>query len=324
MQKEEGSEGADSDLPVLYSSIYDSIPQFTPRRGRTSELKIRNTPIKQPLYSEEDVKRLMDLVIKGKKGIKYNPRLTGKEGAESYITKRGLEGWNVVEGDMDFDPDTPDNVVLLDKNKIPRFIDGYSISKRRPDFLFQRPEYTGRINEWKGRVKEGQMTEEAFKVSQSDLKQYYKTHSTQQSRDAEAIEEWKDRHNKEKKERIVHKMYLETYPKEQRSTEKEAAFIAKYKDVKESPSVLLRKLIAYKVKLLEDNGGIKFINKFRLLTDVFNTLVTFYKAEKKMKPEDRLTSLQYYQIYEAIRDADISTYYAKFISWPVRQASQAK
>jgi uncharacterized protein YdaT len=313
----------EDDFPTNYAAFYNAIPSSIPRRGRTGRVreapKIRNAPIKQPLYSDKDVKRLSDLVIMSKKGIKYNPRLTDIEGAKNYITKRNLEGWEAVAKDYDDDPSTPDNVILFDKYNAPRVIDGYSFSKRRPDFLFQKPAYKAAINEARGRLNEGFITEDVFKITQSDLKQYYKTHSTEQSRNEEGLEDWKNRRNKEKSERIVHKMYLEATPKEQRSVEKEAAFIEQYKDVKESPSITLRKLIADRVKNFEINGGFRYIEKFRLLTELYKSVINSYRQANNIDPAARITGHQYSQIFNVLFGADMKTLCADLLDkWPAK------
>jgi hypothetical protein len=97
-------------------------------------------------YTGEDVAHLLDLIVERQRDIKYNPNLTYSQGAQNFITKRGLatKGWSTLSGDYDNDPNTPDNVLILDKGKVPRYIDGYSIGtgerKRADAILIPRRE----------------------------------------------------------------------------------------------------------------------------------------------------------------------------------------
>jgi hypothetical protein len=312
MQKE-SVEGIVDERGEHYKTVYGSIPESIPRRGRAGKEKeapkFRNVSIKQPSYSADDVKRLMDLVVLGNKGIKYNPNLTVEEGARNYIAKRKLEGWDVEVGDLDEDSDTPDNVVIMDKNLVPRVIDGYSLSKRRPDFLFQRPQYKHQIADFKS-----QYDDAHFKIAKSDLRQYYKTHSTESSRAEESFENYVPRHRKEKQEKLLHKMYLESTPKEQRNDAAEAKFYKDYEDVKEHPSISIRRIIAREVKKFEQNNKIKYVEKFKLLAELFNESVARYKSVNKIPANQPLIGVAYKTLRDQMNGVDFPSYFNNILT----------
>jgi hypothetical protein len=113
-------------------------PTFTPSQPRAF------LGSKAPKYTAGDVANLMNLVIDKQRGIDYNPNLTYVQGANKFASKR--KGWTGISGDFDNDPLTPDNVVILDKDGVPRVVDGYSIGtgiKRRntATFLPRKTEY---------------------------------------------------------------------------------------------------------------------------------------------------------------------------------------
>jgi hypothetical protein len=92
-------------------------------------------------YTGDDIANLLDLIVQKQRGIDYNPNLTYPEGAQLHLNKKGLakKGWTVMSGDFDTDPNTPDNVLLVDDKKIPRVVDGYSIgtgNRKRRDNVF--------------------------------------------------------------------------------------------------------------------------------------------------------------------------------------------
>jgi hypothetical protein len=83
---------------------------------------------KAPKYTTDDVKNLSQLIIQKQRGIGFDRKLMTKDGAEKFIRQRKLENkLRAVSGDFDDDPITPDNVVIVDNQNIPKYIDGYSI-----------------------------------------------------------------------------------------------------------------------------------------------------------------------------------------------------
>jgi hypothetical protein len=124
-------------LKPSYAQLVGSFAKNTAPRVKVPSKLVR---IPKPTYDVDIATKLSDIVIQGKRGIRYHPNLTTVEGGRDYIKSRGLDPkkWHVISGDWDNDPNTPDNVIIQQQGK-PRVIDGYSLSSRRPDFLYRSP-----------------------------------------------------------------------------------------------------------------------------------------------------------------------------------------
>jgi hypothetical protein len=61
--------------------------------------------------------------------ISYNPYLTTPHTAQQWLSaqqaKNKLRDYSIVTEDLDNNPRTPDDVIIVDHRRIPRFVDGY-------------------------------------------------------------------------------------------------------------------------------------------------------------------------------------------------------
>jgi hypothetical protein len=249
--------------------------------------------IPRPGYRNEDARHLSDLVIQGKRGIKYYPSLTTRQGGEKYITDRKLDRkkWKVEEGDLDNDPNTPDNVVIWNDDK-PKFIDGYTLAPRRPDFLYRTPKYSEQFVGYK------QLEPAQRKIKTSQLKRYLTTHVTQESQGSEDVNAYIDRDDKNRHEKMIHKMYLEdTHMNDIPRTEvNRLAFEKKYAGLTKLPSAMLRDVIADKLKVVEQRIKHRFgdrtkklnnkvADKLNLIRIIYDTIVEEFKERNNIHDE---------------------------------------
>jgi hypothetical protein len=250
----------------------------------------------RPKLSDSDFKGLYDIVIPSKSGIGYNPRFTTKEGALGYITKHNLEEkWNVTSGDYDDDVETPDNVIVWDSQNRPHIIDGYYLTPRRTDVLnYPRIQ---KVNEdfASGVIK----TKEEADAIKSSIKKYYKTHTTPVSQAAETPEQYAARAKQDKVNKVLHKMYLEKFPKEERNEQNEFAYkngiYQRYGDgIATGPVMILRSEVANRVR------DVKVRDKLKLLNGLYRSAVLAYKTAKGIDADDKLIGENYLTIAEKV------------------------
>jgi hypothetical protein len=82
--------------------------------------------------------RLVKTIGEKNKGVSFNPYLTTEYTAKQWLADRqaqdkkaGLsthEGWGVVAEDLDTNPETPDDIIVVDSRGNPRIVSGYSIN----------------------------------------------------------------------------------------------------------------------------------------------------------------------------------------------------
>jgi esterase/lipase superfamily enzyme len=85
-----------------------------------------------------------------------------------------------VSGDFDDDPYTPDNVLVIDKNNIPRYIDGYSITPN-----------TKRLVKITTTQQDKAQLASFDKVDKSIYKKWLKRYLTETQRQSHPYEQWK-------------------------------------------------------------------------------------------------------------------------------------
>jgi hypothetical protein len=238
--------------PPAYTSL---VQGFKHGGGVKAKKTAKIVRIPRPRYDYETAKSLSNIVIQGKRGIRYHPNLTTVQGGRDYIVSRGLdpEKWTVDSGDWDNDPNTPDNVIIYQDSK-PRVIDGYTLSSRRPDFLYRAPKWKGEFDEIRKITDDNER-----KVKTPQLKHYLLTHSTQASQASENVAKFIDRDNKNKYKDIIHKMYLEHTHRNklERTDQLQKDFVALVENdiSKESPklpSTMLRDHINSQIKTIEE------------------------------------------------------------------------
>jgi hypothetical protein len=251
----------------------------------------------RPNLSSTDYLSLYNVVVPRKAGIGYNPQFTTQEGATDYISRHNLEEkWNVTSGDYDDDVNTPDNVIVWDSQNRPHYIDGYYLTPRRTDVLT----YPGikKVNQdFRSGVIKTKQEADAIK---STIKKYYKTHTTPASQSVESPEQYAVRAKQDKINKILHRMYLEKYPKEQRDENTERAYktsiISRYGNLEIGPVMILRREIANRVR------NVKVNNKLGLLNQLFREAVSYYKQAKGVGDEEKLIGEDYIYIAERVRD----------------------
>jgi hypothetical protein len=90
-------------------------------------------------YDFKGMQELLDLIALRKHGIYYNPELTTLDSAQDYLDRikknRGhrFYGGRVVAEDLDFDPRTDDNILILNNKDLPAAIDGYEYNDGKKD-----------------------------------------------------------------------------------------------------------------------------------------------------------------------------------------------
>jgi hypothetical protein len=263
----------------------------------------------KPVYAQNDYSNLYNLVVPSRSGIGYNPRFTTPEGALDYITKNNLEEkWNVTSGDYDDDLNTPDNVIVWDSQNRPHYIDGYYLTPRRTDVL----SYPGiqKVNqEFRSGVIKTKQEADAIK---STIKKYYRTHTTPASQAAETPEQYAVRAKQDKINKILHRMYLEKYPKEQRDDNTERAYktmiLQKYPNLEIGPVMILRREIANRVR------DVKVNNKLGLLNQLFREAVSYYKQAKGVPDEDKLLGEDYIYIAERVHGGQLDQAFSSHIN----------
>jgi hypothetical protein len=314
----------DSFINPSYATLVGGFAKNAAPRTKVPSKLVR---IPKPKYDVDIATKLSDVVIQGKRGIRYHPHLTTVEGGKEYIKSRGLDPkkWKVISGDWDKDPNTPDNVIIHQEGK-PRVIDGYSLSSRRPDFLYRDPK-------WKGEFDVIRKIEdpEVRRVKTSQLKHYLLTHSTAKSQTGEDLATYLERDDDRKYKDILHKMYLEYTRRTntERSDDGQKAFIAQFENAisKQSPklpSTMFHEYISNQIKLLElANPGIKFgsrdltdedgntLDKLRLIREIYTTIVGRFKHANGIKDKKHPrtnkpvkvnpTQVQFLQIHDAER-----------------------
>jgi hypothetical protein len=80
------------------------------------------------------VQQLLDLIVLRKHGISYNPELTTLQAYLDRIKKnRGhrFYGGRVIVEDLDLDPRTADNIVILNNKDLLAVVDGYELNDGR-------------------------------------------------------------------------------------------------------------------------------------------------------------------------------------------------
>jgi hypothetical protein len=277
--------------------------------------------IPRPGYRYGDVKHLSDLVIKHKKGIRYHPSLTTQEGAEKYIgSRKNPEKWVVKKADFDKDPSTPDNVVIFEKKR-PKFIDGYTLSTRRPDFLYRAPEWKETFAGYK------ELKPEESKLRTSQLKNYLVTHSTQESQASESLDKFIKRDTKAKHEHLITKMYLEHTRGMLRTKEGKTKFFEEFGGIQKLPSATLRDLVIQKLKQVEEYKRViygdrtrqyrgKVADKLNLIRIIYNSIVHNFKLKKGIEdqklPNGQIKKVNptQVQLLELISEEQQSNHYA--------------
>jgi hypothetical protein len=269
----------------------------------------RRKPVtfKRPVYSLDDSEKLYDLVVTRKGGIKYNPRLVTKETATQYLSDKNLEDkYNVLSGDFDNDVNTPDNVIVVDEQGRRRYIDGYSLIARRPEVL-----YADEFEDMNYSVKSGNMTKQEADIKKRDLKKYNKTHVTAQSREDEPIDVFLSRVGNERKFSILHKLYLDKFPKEQRNENTERNYktyvLTTFPDIAIGPAMLVRRTIAAQIKGLEAQGH-RFRDKLGLINALYQTTLDDFRKSKNIPGDYKLIGDDYLQIVLALRENKIGNY----------------
>jgi hypothetical protein len=318
---EKGFSGIHGD--ELYRSYFDAIPAYQrptrrrkerppvptshifegPRRKAASFERVRLAP-----RGEEDIptESLYDILVHNKRGIKYIPSLTTKEGAEYYLDKHNLEDkWNVISGDFDNDEDTPDNVVILDQDKRKRFIDGYGFIPRRYDVLNYKE-----IQDINKAVKEGTLSKQQAGITKSNLRKYNRTHATAASRAEESINDYINRINLQKQYNVLHKMYLEHYPKEQRTPEREQEYKAKvltnFPDIGIGAINIFRRALSRKVQELEATG-VRFRDKLGLLHTLLVHSIVKYRAQFNFPENIKIIGHDYLSMTDSISKSNLLT-----------------
>jgi hypothetical protein len=140
-------------LAWVSSPEYDYIVNTIPNRRILQQPSHKGSRV--PKCTADDVKNLMDLVVRKQRGIGYDKKLTTQAGAQKFIQQRKLQNkLRAVVGDLDNDPITPDNVLLIDNYNIPKYIDGYSITsgQRRLNTLAVKPVDKARLRAFEDNV----------------------------------------------------------------------------------------------------------------------------------------------------------------------------
>jgi hypothetical protein len=79
----------------------------------------------------------LDLIALRKHGISYNPELTTLYSAQGYLDRikknrgRRFHRGRVLTEDLDFNPNTPDNIIILNSKDLLASIDGYELNDGR-------------------------------------------------------------------------------------------------------------------------------------------------------------------------------------------------
>jgi hypothetical protein len=288
------------------------IGRFRPKVAPKVEEEEKPRPVRIPRfgYEHDDAENLTNLVVHQKRGIRYHPNLTTKEGGVKYLKSRKLDPkkWKVFKGDYDEDPITPDNVIIFE-NDIPRIVDGYTLSGRRPDFLYRAPQWREKFVNYKG-IKD----DVKRKTSTAQLKHYLLTHTTPKSQTEESLDEFIENDDKKRKKDALHRLYLDTVPRKQRTETKQIAVKQMYEargDIKKLPSIMLRELITRKINQIEQARGKKYGNrdyrdkdnipmdKLYMIRFIFNDVENNYRAEKGIRDEDKKTKQnQFLEMYD--------------------------
>jgi DNA-binding HxlR family transcriptional regulator len=311
----------------LYDYQFAQLPPFAPpaRGGRprregppvatiyVAPPKRKAVSLKRPVYTVDSSDKLYDLVVTGKGGIKYNPRLVTKASAIKYLSDRNLEDkYNVLSGDFDDDVNTPDNVVIVDEQGRRRYIDGYSFTTRRPDVL-----YVDEVADLNNQVQMGTLDKNVADIKKGDIKKYNKTHVTAQSRADEPIDDFLNRVGNEKKFNVLHKLYLDRYPKEQRNDELEKTYKTKvlnsFPDIAIGPVMIVRRTLSQQVKGLEELGY-RFRDKFGLINSLYSEIVQFYKRDNNLAEDSKLIGNDYLRIVLLLRERGIGNLLKNIIS----------
>jgi hypothetical protein len=294
---------------ALVDAQFARLPPPTPRAPRRSKRTLptsfntegliqKPARFARPRLTDQDYKGLYDIVIPSKSGIGYSPRFTTKEGALGYITKHNLEEkWNVTSGDYDDDVDTPDNVIVWDSQNRPHIIDGYYLTPRRTDVL-NYPRIQQVNDDYnRGVIKTKQEADEI----KSSIKKYYKTHTTPASQAAETPEQYAVRAKQDRVNKVLHKMYLEKFPKEERNEQNEHTYkngiYQRYgNSIATGPVMILRSEIANRVR------DVKVRDKLHLLNGLYYSAILAYKSSKEMGQDDKLIGEDYLLIAEKVAD----------------------
>jgi hypothetical protein len=83
------------------------------------------------------LKELLDLIALRKHRISYNPELTSLDSAQAYLDRikknRGhrFYGGRVLVEDLDFNPNSPNNIIILNNKDLLASIDGYELNDGR-------------------------------------------------------------------------------------------------------------------------------------------------------------------------------------------------
>jgi hypothetical protein len=279
-----------------------------PKPPRTTPIKYRAKPVRNPLnvpfkkklpIDDTDADNLMTLVGARQRGIKYNSRFADPFSAHDFAQKHD---WVVYEKDLDHDKTTPNDVVVIDKKGRPRYVNGYYLTKRNPDFLG----YT-EIENVRKDVKEKRITKQEGDIRKRDIKAYNKTHTSDQSRTAEDFNTWLVRDRIQRRDRLVHQIYMDETKNnpEGRSAEGEATFKQdldnRFPELDQSPGILIRKGLSTCVKNLETQGFI-FRDKFKLLQELYSSLASMYRRQNPTTVGDKLTYMDLLNIYNYLRN----------------------
>jgi hypothetical protein len=318
---EKGFSGIHGD--ELYRSYFDAVPAYQrpsrvrkerppvptshifegPRRKAASFKRVRLAP-----KGEEDIptESLYDILVHNKRGIKYIPSLTTKEGAEYYLDKHNLEDkWNVISGDFDNDEDTPDNVVILDEDKRKRFIDGYGFIPRRYDVLNYK-----QIQDINKAVREGSLSKQEADITKSNLKKYNRTHATAASRAEETINDYINRINLQKQYNVLHKLYLENFTKDHRNPQNEQTYkanvLSNFPDIAIGPINIFRKALSRKVQELEAQGA-RFRDKLGLLHTLYVHSIAKFKANLKYPESRKIVGNDYLMMAQNVSKINLLT-----------------
>jgi hypothetical protein len=278
---------------------------FPPPR-RVNRVLFRNPP-REGL--DVDNRKLLDLVVDQGRGIRYNRNVLTQEGANQYLQRRGLNNWAVEAGDFDNDPNTPDNVLVVDDNANLRFADGYYFGKRRPDVLYRDAGYTGQVHHYDDQLRQGLINEEDARKQKSELKHYFKTHITPQSRVDEPFDEWLARYRANKHEHLFHKMFLDStrdHP-DQRTRENEQAFYNQWSPLlQDSPSLLMRRLIANRIRQLEAQNNVRFNDKIRLMSQIYSQHINNFKNVNNIPFASPITTFQSANAFLLLQNVDFN------------------
>jgi hypothetical protein len=113
-------------------------PEYN-RRKNYYENMIKNHCRTTFNYDFKGMQELLDLIALRKQGMSYNPELTTLDLAQAYLDRikknRGyiFYGGRVLAEDLDFDPNTFNNIIILNNKDLPAAVDGYELNGGKKD-----------------------------------------------------------------------------------------------------------------------------------------------------------------------------------------------